>query len=49
MNQDIYLNTLKTHIVASAKKMDIEDDFVFTQNNGSKHTVKKSRFDYLQM
>jgi hypothetical protein len=31
MNQDIYLNIMKTHLIANAKRMGIKDSFVFTQ------------------
>ncbi|VVC42120.1 Ribonuclease H-like domain [Cinara cedri] len=41
MNQYIYLNILKTNLAASAEKMGIKDDFIFTQDNDPKHTVKK--------
>ncbi|VVC32604.1 Transposase IS30-like HTH domain [Cinara cedri] len=41
MNQDIYLNILKTNLVANAVKMGIKDDFVFTQDNDPKYNAKK--------
>lgn len=41
MNQGINLNILKSHLTASAEKMGIKDDFVFTQDNDPKHTVRK--------
>lgn len=41
MNQDIYLNILKTYCAAKAEKMFIKDDFVFIQNNDPKHAIRK--------
>lgn len=33
MNQDFYLNILKTNLAISPEKIGIKDDFVFTQDN----------------
>lgn len=41
MNQDIYLNILKTNLATSADKMGIKDVFKFTQDNDPKHTAEK--------
>ncbi|XP_066157547.1 uncharacterized protein [Euwallacea fornicatus] len=43
MNQMVYIHILKTHLLQSATKMGIKDNYIFSQDNDPKHTAIKTR------
>ncbi|CAK9827588.1 Transposable element Tcb1 transposase [Anthophora retusa] len=43
MNHIVYIDILKEHLHASANKMDLKDNFIFTHDNDPKHSAYNTR------